>query len=156
MRIFVYVILMLGFASTQAQLITKKGFDKQDLNLYVDIAPLFFAAPAFTLGGGLEYNRFQLGVLGIRGNKLPNTFKDLVFENAKEVDFDKVLSTEVVFKSYYKKSRKGFYIGGLVNYSQFRAVDKLTSTNKTIQGLNLDAFIGYRWFPFKKYLNIRI
>ena len=45
---------------------------KNNVDLYFDIAPLFFSAPATTLGAGIEYNRFQLGVLAIRGNKLPD------------------------------------------------------------------------------------
>ena len=127
---------------------------KSDLYGYVDIAPLFFVAPAATLGAGIEYDRFQLGVLAIRGNKLPDSFKNLVFENAQKVEFDKSTALEIVFKTYYKKSRKGFYLGGLANFSKYRAVDKSSGSNKTFSALNLDSFIGYRWFPFKKYLYI--
>ena len=127
---------------------------KSDFYGYVDIAPLFFVAPAATLGAGIEYDRFQLGVLGIRSNKLPDSFKDLVFANAQKIEFDKSEALEIVFKTYYKKSRKGFYVGGLANFSRYRAVDKLSGGNKSFSALNLDAFVGYRWFPFKKYLYI--
>ena len=127
---------------------------KNDIDLYIDVAPLFFIAPAATLGAGIEYNRFQLGILAIRGNKLPDSFKDLVFANAEKVEFDKVSAIEIVFKTYYKKSRKGFYIGGLSNFSRYRATDKPSNSNKSFSALNLDCFIGYRWFPFKKYLYI--
>lgn len=137
-----------------AQTDTPKGFNKQDFNVYLDIAPLFFAAPAFTAGIGAEYDRFQLGILLIRGKTLPNAFKDLVFTGATKVDFDQVKSEEIVFKAYLKKHRKGFYLGGLANFTEYCAIDKIKNESKTIAGLNLDAFVGYRWFPFKKYFYI--
>ena len=153
-KIAIAVLFATTYSNCYGQTKESVSFNKSDFHIYFDIAPLFFIAPAATLGAGIEYDRFQLGVLGIRGNKLPNSFKDLVFTNAQKLEFDKSEALEIIFKTYYKKSRKGFYVGGLANFSRYRAVDKLSSSNKSFSALNLDAFVGYRWFPFKKYFYI--
>ena len=95
-------LFIIAYANGYGQTKETASFVKRDLYGYIDIAPLFFVAPAATLGAGIEYDRFQLGVLAIRGKKLPDSFKELVFANAQNIEFDKTGALEIVFKTYYK------------------------------------------------------
>jgi hypothetical protein len=148
------IVLLFSLNVFAQQMPAKTAASKKDAGpqFFVDVSPIFFLGGAYaSFGTGIEYNRFLLGVNIIRSNKLNTQFKEDVFvRGSANFDFTNVKSEEIVAKVFLKKSRKGFYAASLINFTEYKATQKVSNQTQKISGTNLDIFIGYRWFPFKK------
>jgi hypothetical protein len=134
---------------------SKNKFNKKDIQVWVDVSPIFFLGGAYaSFGAGAEYNRFQFGVNIVRANSLNKQFTEGIFTKIDNLQFGTTKSEEIVLKTFLKRSRKGFYLGLLANFTEYDLKETITNKTLTIASTNLDAFAGYRVFPFKKIFYI--
>ena len=82
-----------AFSQNENQGIFKRFYNNQvrakseekGLQVFAEINPQFFAYDGFGAGFGLEFSRFQTGFIFVK-TKLTPTFRDAIFENAKNLD----------------------------------------------------------------------
>ena len=162
--ILVYLTLSLSVNAT-AQIDSNSIFKKfyinhiqaksesKKLQLFAEINPQFIAFNGFGGGLGVEFSRFQTGLIYFN-LKLTPEFRDAIFNNAKNLDVPKNRATEIFVNAYLRKDRKGFYTGLIYSYEKFTVVDIPTQRKENINKSYLVTRVGFRWFPFKEYLYI--
>ena len=162
--ILVYLTLSLSVNAT-AQIDSNSIFKKfyinhiqvksgsKKLQLFAEINPQFIAFDGFGGGLGVEFSRFQTGLIYFK-TKLTPEFRDAVFNDAKNLDVPVNWAAEIFVNAYLRKDRKGFYTGLIYSYDGYSIVDVPTQRNENINKSYLVTRAGFRWFPFKEYLYI--
>lgn len=102
---------------------------------------------------GIEYSRFQSGFIYLK-TKLTPGFRDVIFNDAKNLDVPLNWAAEVFTNVYLRKDRKGFYAGMIYSYDGYSVIDLPTQKKEDFNKSYLVTRIGFRWFPFKEYFYI--
>jgi hypothetical protein len=154
MKKICFIALLMGvsiglFAQSTPQISSEKGM------LYADLSPLFFASGGWGFAVGYEQKRVQIGINFVGVKKLGGQLAAGLFENDTKLDIRDNLGAELMVNYFLKPSRKGFYAGAILGYSQFniKNIEKNTASSKAISVYG-DLRLGYRWFPFKEYFYI--
>ena len=162
--ILVYLTLSLSVNAT-AQIDSNSIFKKFYINhiqvksepkktqLFAEINPQFIVFNGFGGGLGVEFSRFQTGLIYLN-TKLTPKFRDAIFNNAKNLDVPVNWAAEIFVNAYLRKDRKGFYTGLIYSYDGYSIVDIPTQRKENINKSYLVTRAGFRWFPFKEYLYI--
>ncbi len=127
--------------------------DQKELQLFAEINPQFFAFGGFGGGLGVEFSRFQTGFIYLN-TKLTPTFRDAIFNDAKNLDVPVNWAAEVFANAFLRKDRKGFYAGLIYSYDGYFVTDVPTQQKEEYSKSYLVTRVGFRWFPFKEYFYI--
>lgn len=152
---------IVGYGQTENQNIFGRFYNRQikaksekiSPRLFVEVNPQFFVFGGYGGGIGLEYSRFQSGFIYIN-TKLTPTFKDAIFNNAKDLDVPVNWAAELFTNVYLRKDRKGFYAGMIYSYDGYSVTDIPTQKKEDFTKSYLVTRIGFRWFPFREYFYI--
>jgi hypothetical protein len=122
---------------------------------YTDLSPLFFASGGWGFAVGYEKKRIQSGINFVGVKKLEGQLASGLLEDYTKLDIRDNLGAEWMFNYFLKPTRKGFYAGAILGYSQFniKNIEKNTASQKAVSVYG-DLRLGYRWFPFKEYFYI--
>ncbi len=126
---------------------------KKELQIFAEVNPQFFATNGYGYGLGLEFSRFQTGFISLK-TKLTPTFRDAIFNNAKNLDIPKNTANEIFLNVYLRKDRKGLYVGSILSFDGYSVTDVPTQKKEDFKKTYLVSRVGFRWFPFKEYLYI--
>ena len=121
----------------------------RELQLFTEINPQFFAYNGFGAGAGLEFSRFQTGFIFLKTKQTP-TFRDAIFENAKNLDVPTNGAAEIFANVFLRKDRKGLYAGTIVSYDWYSVTDVPTQKKEDFNKIYVVGRAGFRWFPFKE------
>lgn len=127
--------------------------EKKDVQLFAEINPQFFAFGGFGAGVGLEFSRVQAGFIYLH-TKLTPTFRDAIFNDAKNLDIPKNTAAEIFANIFLRKDRKGLYIGSILSYDGYSVIDTLSKKKEEFNKAYLVARVGFRWFPFQEHFYI--
>lgn len=127
--------------------------EKKELQIFGEVNPQFFAANGHGFGIGLEFSRFQAGFIGLE-TELNPTFRDAIFNNAKNLVIPKNTADELFLNVYLRKDRKGLYVGSILSFDGYSVTDVPTQKKEDFTKTYLVSRVGFRWFPFKEYLYI--
>lgn len=127
--------------------------DTKELQLFAEINPQFFAFSGFGAGLGVEFSRFQTGFIYLN-TKLTPSFRDAIFNNAKNLDVPLNWAAEIFANAYLRKDRKGFYTGLIYSYDGYSVTDIPTQKKEDFTKSYLVTRVGFRWFPFKEHFYI--
>jgi hypothetical protein len=159
MKKMLIVCLLLNFISSLiAQPTSKTSVLPQDKGMfYADVSPLFFASGGWGVAIGYEKKRIQSGLNFVGVKKLGGGLASGLFEAHTNLDVRDNLGAEWMTNYFFRPTRKGFYAGAILGYSQFniRNIEKMTASTRAISVYG-DLRAGYRWFPFKEYFYIDI
>ena len=150
-----------AFSQNENQGIFKRFYNNQvrakseekGLQAFAEINPQFFAYDGFGAGVGLEFSRFQTGFIFVN-TKLTPTFRDAIFENAKNLDVPTNGAAEIFANVFLRKDRKGFYAGTIVSYDWYSVTDVPTQKKEDFNKVYVVSRVGFRWFPFKEVLYV--
>jgi hypothetical protein len=140
------------FKSFYANQIRAKS-SKKELQVFTELNPQFFAANGYGFGFGVEFSRFQVGGIFLKTVLTP-TFRDAIFENAKNLEIPKNTASELFVNVFLRKDRKGFYAGTILSIDKYSAIDLPTQKKEDFTKTYLVTRAGFRWFPFKEYFYI--
>ena len=127
--------------------------EKKELQIFAEVNPQFFATNGYGYGLGLEFSRFQTGFIRLK-TELSPTFRDAIFDNAKNLDIPKNTADEIFLNVYLRKDRKGLYVGSILSFDGYSVIDVPTQKKEDFKKTYLVSRVGFRWFPFKEYLYI--
>lgn len=127
--------------------------DKKELQLFAEVNPQFFAFSGFGGGLGVEFSRFQTGLIYLNTELTPE-FRDAIFNNAKNLDIPLNWAAEIFVNAFLRKDRKGFYTGLIYSYDGYSVIDVATQKKEDFNKSYLVTRVGFRWFPFKEYFYI--
>ena len=127
--------------------------EKKELQIFAEVNPQFFATNGYGYGLGLEFSRFQTGFISLK-TELSPTFRDAIFDNAKNLDIPKNTADEIFLNVYLRKDRKGLYVGSILSFDGYSVIDVPTQKKEDFKKTYLVSRVGFRWFPFKEYLYI--
>lgn len=131
----------------------KAKSEKKEVQFFAEVNPQFFAFGGYGGGLGIEYSRFQSGFIYLK-TKLTPGFRDVIFNDAKNLDVPLNWAAEVFTNVYLRKDRKGFYAGMIYSYDGYSVIDLPTQKKEDFNKSYLVTRIGFRWFPFKEYFYI--
>lgn len=123
--------------------------EPKELQVFAEINPQFIAFGGFGTGAGLEFSRFQTGFIFLN-TKLTPTFRDAIFDGAKNLDVPTNGAAELFANVFLRKDRKGFYAGSILSYDWYSITDVPTQKQERINKTYLVSRVGFRWFPFKE------
>ena len=131
----------------------KANVEQKQLQAFAELNPQFFAFGGFGGGVGVEFSRFQTGFIYIQA-KLTPTFRDAIFDNAKNLSVPKNAAAEVFANVFLRKDRKGFYAGTIFSYDWYDVIDDKTQQKESFSKQYLVARAGFRWFPLQDHFYI--
>ena len=131
----------------------KPSSEKSKTQLFAEINPQFFAFDGYGGGLGIEFSRFQTGLIYIN-TKLTPSFRDAIFNDAKNIEVPKNWAAEIFANIFLRKDRKGFYTGLIYSYDSYSVIDVPTKQKEDYTKSYIVTRAGFRWFPFKKYFYI--
>jgi hypothetical protein len=160
MRLKIFVVLFLIqnsiFAhSASVDSDTLKTEKQNKVMFFADVSPLFFVSGGWGFALGAETGRIQAGINFVGVSKLQKDLSSSLFLNYQDLEVKNNLGAELILNYFLKRTRKGFYASGILGYSQFN-VRNLKTQSETRKAISFygDLRVGFRWFPFKKYLYI--
>lgn len=123
--------------------------------LYADISPLFFVSGGWGFAVGYEKKYIQSGLNFVGVKKIDGQFAASLFEEHTSLEIKDNLGVEWMSNFFLKPTRKGFYAGAILGYSQFN-IKNIEINNTPLKAVSVygDLRVGYRWFPFKEYFYI--
>lgn len=131
----------------------KANSEQKEAQLFLEINPQFFAFDGFGGGFGIEYSRFQSGFIYLN-IKLNPTYRDIIFNNAQNLDIPVNWAAEIFTNVYLRKDRKGFYLGAIYSYDGYSVTDVPSQEMEKFRKSYLVTRAGFRWFPFKEHIYI--
>jgi hypothetical protein len=166
MRAFIITtIVCIGFTKQYGQTETKNVFnqfyenhltlktEEKPLQFFAEVNPQFFAFGGFGAGAGLEFLRVQTGFIYLQ-TKLTPSFRDVIFNDAKNLDVPKNTAVEIFANLFLRKDRRGFYAGTILSYDGYAVTDTLSKQKENFNKSYLVTRVGFRWFPFQKFVYI--
>ncbi|MCP4443147.1 MAG: hypothetical protein GY810_29925 [Aureispira sp.] len=115
------------------------------LNIEIDILQPVFGGYGGTLG--LEKGQFGWGLMAF-SSRLSNSSRNFIMKGADDFNVHN-WGVELYGDFFFKKTHKGFYIGGLVSLDGYRMKQE-KELKGSILGLYLVPRVGYRWVPVPK------
>jgi hypothetical protein len=148
------IVLALCFLATtvlsHSQGINKKEPSKNDFKVFAEFSPFLAAYRLVSISGGVEFSNYQMGATFTKGNHhFAHGLSKTTFANFGTLHFLHNQSEEIFVKRYFKKSRKGLYVGLLLNLTHWKVENHEQDMYKNTIGKYLTTYVGYRWFPFK-------
>jgi hypothetical protein len=133
-----------------SQDINKKEPSKNDLKVFAEFSPFLAAFQLVSISAGVEFSNYQMGATFTKGNHhFSHGLNKTTFANFGTLHFLHNQSEEIFVKRYFKKSRKGLYIGLLFNLTHWEVQNHEQEIYKNTIGKYLTTYVGYRWFPIK-------
>lgn len=150
-----------AFAQPENTSIFKRFYNNQiraksnqvGLQLFAEVNPQFFAYSGYGGGIGLEFSRFQSGFIYLN-TKLTANFRDVIFNNAQNLDVPLNWAAEIFANVFLRKDRKGFYTGLIYSYDGYSVTDIPTQKSEDFNKSYIVTRVGFRWFPFKEHIYI--
>ena len=141
------------FASAQANAQTK--FEDTNPKVFVEFSPFLAAFNLVVIGGGLEWNKYSVGVAYTTGHHhFTHDLNVVTFQNFGDLHFLHTRSEDIFVKRYFNTNRTGFSVSALFNLTHWEVENHDEDKTKNITGVYGTLNGSYRWFPFQKYVYI--
>jgi hypothetical protein len=149
------IALLVCFLATALQLfaqdIIKKDSKKRDIMGFAEFSPFLAGFQLVSINAGVEFSRFQAGGTFTKGTHLfSHGLNKTTFANYGTLHFLHTQSEEIFVKRFFKKTRKGVYLGMLLNLTHWEVENREQNIFKNTIGKYFTTYAGYRWFPFQK------
>jgi hypothetical protein len=123
---------------------------KNDFKVFAEFSPFLAAFQLVSVSAGVEFSHYQVGATFTKGtHHFSHGLNKTTFSDFGSLHFLHNQSEEVFVKRYFKKNRKGLYVGLLANLTHWEVQNHEQEIYVNSIGKYLTAYVGYRWFPFK-------
>jgi hypothetical protein len=148
------IILVFCFLVTTIQSYSQDTIKKEpttkDFRAFAEFSPFLAAFQLVSVSAGAEFSNYQIGASFTKGtHHFSHGLNKTTFSNFGSLHFLHNQSEEIFVKRYFKKSRKGFYVGLLLNLTHWEVQNQEEDIYVNTIGKYLTTYVGYRWFPFK-------
>lgn len=145
----IFSLLFTTFLS-YSQSVIKKESTKKDFKVFAEFSPFLAAFKLVSISGGIEFSNYQIGATFTKGSHhFAHSLSTTTFKDFGTLHFLHNQSEEIFVKRYFKKNRKGLYVGLLFNLTHWEAQNHSQNIDVNTIGKYLTTYVGYRWFPFK-------
>jgi hypothetical protein len=149
-RIAFILCVLAATAQSYAQGVVQPEQTKTDFKVFAEFSPFLAAFQLVSVGGGVEFSRYQIGASFTKGtHHFTHGLSTTTFADFGTLHFLHNQTEEIFVKRYFKKSRKGVYIGLLLNLTHWEVQNHDQGIYVNTIGKYLTSYVGYRWFPFK-------
>jgi hypothetical protein len=125
-----------------------KQTTKNDFKVFAEFSPFLAAFNLVSINAGVEFKKYQVGVSFTKGyHHFSDGLNKSTFKNFGDLHFLHDQSEEISVKRYFKDSRKGLYIGLLLNLTHWEVQNQTENVSVNKIGRYATIFSGYRWFP---------
>jgi hypothetical protein len=131
-----------------SQDIIQKEPIKNDFKVFAEFSPFLAAFNLISINAGVEFRKYQVGISFTKGDhNFSHGLNKSTFKNFGDLHFLHNQSEEVSVKRYFKDTRKGLYIGLLLNLTHWEVQNHTENVSVNKIGKYATIFSGYRWFP---------
>jgi hypothetical protein len=151
-KIKLLFLFLLAITASNAQDASNKAPNKNNPQVFAEFSPFLAVFQLVSISAGAEFSKYQVGLSFSKGtHNFTHGLSKTTFSNFGTLHFLHNQSEEIFVKRYFKDSRKGVYLGLLFNLTHWEAQNNEQKVNVNTVGKYLTTYVGYRWFPFKKY-----
>ena len=150
-KLFIAIAILCVCQQVNAQ----KKFEDKNPKVFVEFSPFLASFNLVTIGGGLEWDKNTFGATYTKGHhQFSHYLNTITFVTAGNFEYLHTSSEDIFFKRFFNTDRHGFNVGALLNLTHWEVKNLKDDSKKNVTGVYGTLNLGYRWFPFQKYVYI--